>query len=118
MRLKEYEYEVQYVKGKENKAADCLSRLFPVIDPSGDQTQKSDLQSDLPSSEIIGEYDKINPHPEFNSRLGGRMAVDDLISDEEDLPDDLERLYRDYLEWQKDKTVIRKVQKSNTYGKL
>ena len=34
LRLEEYEYEVQYVKGKENKAADCLSRLFPGIDPS------------------------------------------------------------------------------------
>ena len=42
LRLEEYEYEVQYVKGKENKAADCLSRLFAVIDPSGDETQVSD----------------------------------------------------------------------------
>ena len=106
------------MKGKENKAADCLSRLFPVIDPSGDETQKSDLESDLPSSKIIGEYEKMDPHPEFNSRQEGRMAADDLISDEEDLPDDQERLYRDYLDWQKDKRVTREVKKPNAYGKL
>ena len=46
------------------------------------------------------------------------MAADDLISDEEDLPDDQERLYRDYLECQKDKTGTREVKKPNVYGKL
>ena len=46
------------------------------------------------------------------------MAADDLIHDEEDIPDDQERLYRDYLDWQKDKTVTRKVKKPNAYGKL
>ena len=118
LRLEEYEFEVQYVKGKEKKAADYLSRLFTIIDPFGDETRKSDLESDLPNTEIIGEYEKMDSHTEFNSRQGGRMAADDLISDEEDLPDDQERLYRDYLEWQKDKTVTRKVKKPNAYEKL
>ena len=54
----------------------------------------------------------------FNSRQGGRITADDLISDEEDLPDDQERLQRDYLEWQKDKTFTREVKKPNAYGKL
>ena len=93
-------------------------KLFPVIDLSGDETEKRNLESDLPSSEIFGEYGKMDPHPEFNSRQGGRMAADDLISDEEDLPDDQERLYRDYLQWQKDKTVNREVKKPNSCGKL
>ena len=70
------------------------------MDPSGDETEKSDLESELPSSEIIGEFEKLDPHPKFNSRQGGRRAADDLMSDEEDLPDDQKRLYRDYLEWQ------------------
>ena len=30
LRMEEYKYEIVYVKGKENKAADCLSRLFPI----------------------------------------------------------------------------------------
>ena len=30
LRIEEYDYEIEYVKGKENKVADCLSRLFPV----------------------------------------------------------------------------------------
>ena len=41
--MEEYEYEIENVKGKENKVADCLSRLFPItadtlkqaIDPAG-----------------------------------------------------------------------------------
>ena len=33
LRLEQYKYEIQYVKGKENKAADCLSRLFPITSP-------------------------------------------------------------------------------------
>ena len=28
--MEEYDYDVEYVKGKENKVADCLSRLFPI----------------------------------------------------------------------------------------
>ena len=28
LRMEEYDYEVEYVKGKENKVADCLSRIF------------------------------------------------------------------------------------------
>lgn len=34
LRLEQYKYEVQYVKGKENKAADCLSRLFQYTIPN------------------------------------------------------------------------------------
>ena len=28
--MEEYDYEIEYVKGKENKIADCLARLFPI----------------------------------------------------------------------------------------
>ena len=30
LRMEEYDYDIEYVKGKENKVADCLSRLFPI----------------------------------------------------------------------------------------
>ena len=33
LRLEQYKYEVQYVKGKETKAANCLSILFPITSP-------------------------------------------------------------------------------------
>ena len=32
LRLEEYDYEIEYVKGKDNKAADALSRVLPVQD--------------------------------------------------------------------------------------
>ena len=48
------------MKGKENKAAECSSWLFPVIDPPGDETQKSDVENELLGSEIIKEYKNIN----------------------------------------------------------
>ena len=28
--MEEHDYDIEYVKGKENKGADCLSRLFPM----------------------------------------------------------------------------------------
>ena len=30
MRIEEYDNDIEYVKGKENKVTDCLSRLFPI----------------------------------------------------------------------------------------
>ena len=30
LRMEEYDYKIEYVKGKENEVADCLSRLFSV----------------------------------------------------------------------------------------
>ena len=40
LRIEQYKYEIVYLKGKENEAADCLSRLFPIQSP--DQSQISD----------------------------------------------------------------------------
>ena len=30
LRLEEYDYEIEYRKGKENGAADALSRMYPI----------------------------------------------------------------------------------------
>ena len=67
-------------RGRKQKAADCLSRLLPVIDPPGDETQKSAFESDLVSKKIIEESARMNPDAEFHFYQGGRMAADDLIS--------------------------------------
>ena len=64
LRLEEYTYIIKYVRGKENKAADCLSRVFPVqqldlLQKTLDSEEKnqttenavlnSDHDSDIPS---------------------------------------------------------------------
>ena len=46
LRLEQYKYDVQYVKSKENKAADCLSRLFPITSPDilSKALEKTDME--------------------------------------------------------------------------
>ena len=48
LRMKKYDYEIEYVKGKENEVANCLPRLFPIksdtlkkagIPPSNEKTR-------------------------------------------------------------------------------
>ena len=45
LRMEEYEYEIEYVKGKENKVAGCLSRLFPIT--------KDTLQEAVKKPELV-----------------------------------------------------------------
>ena len=46
MKLEEYDYTIEYIQGKENKAADCLSRVQPIQEKTDYQTEKT---SDVPS---------------------------------------------------------------------
>ena len=48
LRMKEYEYEIEYFKGKENKVADCLSRLFPI---TTDTLKQAMTESRIPEEE-------------------------------------------------------------------
>ena len=41
--MEEYEYEMEYVKGKENKVADCLSRLLPI---TADTLKQAEIPED------------------------------------------------------------------------
>ena len=56
--MKEYDYKIEYVKEKENKVADCLSRLFPgypaTIKQSEDNADSTpeQLENALPGIEI------------------------------------------------------------------
>ena len=58
LRLEEYDYEIEFVKGKENKVADCLSRLFPVYPDTTKQSKDNadstpkQLENALPDTEI------------------------------------------------------------------
>ena len=62
LRLEEYKYEIEYVKGRENQVVDCLSRLFPIHekDPSDQASENIDSETEtirtekeLPESEIF-----------------------------------------------------------------
>ena len=46
LKMEEYDYEIVHVKGKGNKVADCLSRLFPVQEK--DLSQQALENIDLP----------------------------------------------------------------------
>ena len=47
LRLEEYDYEIEYKKGKENTAADALSRLYPMTN--------EEIQSDLENPNYYDE---------------------------------------------------------------
>ena len=40
LRLEEYSYKIEYKKGKENTAADALSRMYPI-----QQTENTSIQT-------------------------------------------------------------------------
>lgn len=64
LRLEEFEYEISYVKGKENKAADCLSRLFPIQvekDILQSALEDIDLEVESPATEILDTSTGKNP---------------------------------------------------------
>ena len=122
------------MKGKENKSADCLSRLFPVIDkessiretpesPEGntgnsktsseESEEESSISSQLPgSSQIPGITDA------SSSCIERRMDADQLISDEEGLTDERENYIREYKKWITNRMPSRASNKPNAGGKL
>ncbi|XP_033213766.1 uncharacterized protein LOC117170832 [Belonocnema kinseyi] len=58
LRLEEHVYEIEYVKGKENKVADCLSRLFPIQEKDVGQifaVTKDSLRGAMESAGISNE---------------------------------------------------------------
>ena len=47
--MEECEYETEYVKGKEIKVADCLSRLLPI---TGDTLKQGMKQAGIPEEKV------------------------------------------------------------------
>lgn len=51
LRLEEYDYDIEYKKGKENAAADVLSRLYPLTEPIA-STSRQDPIPEAPMSDL------------------------------------------------------------------
>ena len=63
--MEEYDYETEYVKGKENKVADCLSQFFPITSgtlktampeagiPTRNEEDQTNIENQLPNMEIF-----------------------------------------------------------------
>lgn len=60
LKLEEYEYEIEYTKGKDNTAADALSRIHVII------RQQTDVETDAPNHI---EFDKWEKDPNLPARL-------------------------------------------------
>lgn len=74
LRLEEYDYDIEYRKGKENQAADALSRLYPLTDEiteqvmadtTNDPTSPSPGTSSDNNEQLYSDYEnwKYNPTP-------------------------------------------------------
>lgn len=83
LRLEEFNYKsIDYIKGKENKVADCLSRLLPIHDDLQENIEKpeiniEDLENELPDiDEIITEDRELNtPTPQILTEEGNRDVI-------------------------------------------
>ena len=63
--MEEYEYEIEYVGGKENKVADCLSRLFPITANTTKQAiDEAGMLEEEDTLSAIEELEKLSPQTE------------------------------------------------------
>ena len=67
--MEEYDYDIEYVKGKENKVADCLSRISPITSDISKQAMWeagiSDEEDGTAESTEDMTPEKLNMHTEF-----------------------------------------------------
>ena len=68
LRMEEYEYEIEYVKGKKIKVADRLSRLFPITADTLKQAMKeSRIPEEEDSQSETEELEKLLPKIETSN---------------------------------------------------
>ena len=105
--MEEYKYEILYVKGKENKAADCLSRLFLI--ESQDQSQVSDS--------IITPKEETETLPR-RIREPSESDTEKIETGTSVVEVDEEQLYTDSVQWKLHPTQGKVKTKPNAVGKL
>ena len=106
--MEEYKYKIVYVKGKENKAADCLSRLFPIQSQNQSQIFDSII---TPEEETETSPIKIQEPSESDTE---KDKTDTSIVEEVDR----EQLYLDFVQWRLHPTQGKVKTKPNAVGKL
>ena len=124
LRLEEFRYRtIEYIKGKENKVADCLSRLFPVKESKDSLLDLIDrneidiegMEDALPDIEEIAvntdTRDLHTPEPPEEPQAPyhvGEKNTDmaSLVDNREDLSYD-QVLHNAYLKWTTDRTTTR-----------
>lgn len=112
LRMEEYKYEIEYVKGKENKVADCLSRLFPLtlddcIRDAG-ITDEQPTEEETPRIEISNTPVTTTKEPE-----------NEVPMELEEIENILATIYERYTDWKKDPKDSGKIKiKPNAAGKL
>ena len=74
--MEEYKYEIEYVKGKENKVADCLSRHFPI---TKDILQEAMEKNGISTEE--GEPSLEDQSPEIETFDTQRITKDEILKE-------------------------------------
>ena len=148
LRLEQYKYNVQYVNGKQNKAANCLSGLFPITSPdilskaleNTDMEGKGNAPKDkLPKIKIldrglsISKSKKLKPTTIGHEIVGSKIKIKlperrviefskESTSEESESPKNNEQdsnLFDNYLEWKANLVTNERVKvKPNAAGKL
>ena len=136
LRMEEYEYEIEYVKGKENKVADCLSRLFPItkdtlqeaMEKTGISTEEEEPSLEDQSPEIetfdkprITKDEILKEKIKLTARRMREPSENETTETEEEItetPGDNTNLYTDFINWKLQPVKGKIKTKPNAIGKL
>ena len=134
--MEEYKYEIEYVKGKENKVADCHSRIFPITrdtlheamrkDGIGLTEGKPSLEDKLREIEIrditrITHEETLEERIKLPERRMRELSHEDSTETEEETaqtPQETTNLYTDFINWKLQPTTGKIKTKPNAIGKL
>ena len=133
LRMDEYDYEIEIVKGKENKVADCVCRLFSVqeedlsqqalenIDlPPEPERLKADNQPIIIDDQVLEEHQKIKlPHHRIIESFDYTSNTPpETVPDSRPSTSSQEQLHDEFINWRLNPITGRVKNKPNAIGKL